>query len=204
MKLSKSWWMTSVVAWAFVGSAMVGGVLGASAQAGEYHVYSCRTPDGQVAPVDGWSESTKGSTSKGPEFHSNGCSTGGGLMAALGTGKHSADKDSATWAFSAPTGETLEAATLWRAGDTQGGANVEAEASYMFWLAGVANSGSSTQVFQECAAIYACNNEGNFTNPLAINNRVEVPDRALQPVSLPNCLLRIDHCWLRMPRRRKR
>jgi len=49
----------------------------------------------------------------------------------------------------------------------------------MFWLAGVANSGSSTQVFQECAALYACSNEGSFTDPFATNNRVEVPDRAL-------------------------
>ncbi len=179
MKLSRSWWMAMVVAWAFVGSAMVSGVLSASAQAGQYHVYSCRTPDGQVAPVDGWSESVKGSTSKGPEFQANGCSTGGGLIAALGIGKHSADKDSATWAFSAPAGETVEAATLWGAGDALGGANVEAEASYMFWLAGVANSGSNTQVFEECAAINACSTEGSLTNPLAINNRVEVPDRAL-------------------------
>ena len=32
-------------------------VLAASAWAGEYHVYSCRTPTGQVAPTDGWSAS---------------------------------------------------------------------------------------------------------------------------------------------------
>jgi hypothetical protein len=49
----------------------------------------------------------------------------------------------------------------------------------MFWLAGVANSGSNTQVFQECAAIYGCSNEGNFTDPFATSNRIEVPERAL-------------------------
>ncbi len=32
-------------------------VLVVSAWAGEYHVYSCRTPSGQVAPTDGWSAS---------------------------------------------------------------------------------------------------------------------------------------------------
>jgi hypothetical protein len=171
--------LTKVAAVFFLSGVILGAAVGPRAWAGQYHVYSCRTPDGQVAPVDGWSESTKGSTSKGPEFHSDGCATGGGLVAALGIAKHSADKDSATWAFSAPASETLAAATLWRAGDALGGANVEAEASYMFWLAGVADSGSSTQVFQECAAIYACSSEGNFTNPLAANNHVEVPDRAL-------------------------
>lgn len=30
---------------------------GSSTNAGEYHVYSCRTPAGEVAPVDGWSGS---------------------------------------------------------------------------------------------------------------------------------------------------
>jgi hypothetical protein len=152
----------------------------ASGGGGEYHVYTCRQPDGQVAPVDGWSYSTKGSTSDNPESNPDGCPTGAGLTAALGSGhSHSADKDSATWAFSAPGSETLAGATLWRAGDTLGGANTEAEASYMYWLAGVADSGSNTQVFQECAALYACRSEGSFTDPLATNNRVEVPEKAL-------------------------
>ncbi len=156
------------------------GAICAQALAGQYHVYSCRMPDGQAAPVDGWSYSTKGSTSDSPTSNLEGCSTGTGLIATLSSGKpHSADKDSATWTFGAPAGETLGAATLWRAGDTLGGANTEAEASYMFWLAGVADSGSSTQVFQECAAIYACQGEGSFTDPLASNNRVEVPEKAL-------------------------
>ena len=30
------------------------------AQAGEYHVYGCRMPDGQVAPADGWSGTKSG------------------------------------------------------------------------------------------------------------------------------------------------
>jgi hypothetical protein len=159
---------------------LLSGAMCAHAWAGEYHVYSCRMPNGQVAPVDGWSYSTKGSTDDSLGSNPEGCSGGTGLVAALGSGKsHSADKDSATWAFSAPGGETLNAATLWRAGDSLGGANTEAEASYMFWLAGVADSGSSTQVFQECAAIRACSTEGSFTDPLASNNRVEVPERAL-------------------------
>ncbi len=155
-------------------------LLGASAcavaWAGEYHVYSCRTPDGEVAPVDGWSES---GVLANDEI-ADSCPTGGGLVAALKTGHtHPADKDSVTWTFSAPAGETLGAATLWRAGDTLGGDNTEVESSYVFWLAGVANSGSSTQVFKECAAIKACSREGSLTDPLAANNREEVPDVAL-------------------------
>ena len=31
-----------------------------AAQAGRYHVYSCRTPSGAAAPVDGWAGSSSG------------------------------------------------------------------------------------------------------------------------------------------------
>ncbi len=155
-------------------------LLGAGARsvawAGAYHVFSCRMPDGSVAPVDGWS----GSTTLTNDEIANTCVTGGGLVAALKTGHtHPADTDSVTWTFSAPAGETLEAATLWRAGDTLGGSNSEAESSYLFWLAGVANSGSSTQIFNECVAIRGCSHIGSLTDPRAANNMESVPDFAL-------------------------
>ncbi len=50
------------------------------------------------------------------------CERGGALIAALGDAKRTADADSATWAFEAPAGESIAAATLWRAGDAAGGA----------------------------------------------------------------------------------
>jgi hypothetical protein len=52
------------------------------ASAGEYHVYSCRTPSGEAAPVDGWSGSA------GPtydDYAKDTCAEGGALTAALGT-----------------------------------------------------------------------------------------------------------------------
>ncbi len=164
MKLSRSWWIALVV----------GGVICPSAQAGQYHVYSCRTPDGQVAPVDGWSESV----SQANDHTADTCASEGGLVAALNAGhSHAADTDLATWAFNAPAGETLGAATVWRAGDTAGGG--DANDSYFFWLAGVANSGESTVLFDKCNAFKGCPSEGSSQNPLAANNRVEVPDKAL-------------------------
>jgi hypothetical protein len=173
MKLSRNWWMALGV-WVFVGGALLGGVMCAGAQAGQYHVYSCRTPDGQVAPVDGWSESV----SQANDHTANTCASGGGLVAALNAGhSHAADTDLATWAFNAPAGETLGAATVWRAGDTAGGG--DANDSYFFWLAGVANSGESTVLFDKCNAFKGCSSEGSGQNPLAANNRVEVPDKAL-------------------------
>jgi hypothetical protein len=168
--------MRAAVVAGVVWIALLGATVCSIAWAGAYHVFACRMPDGLVAPVDGWSESN---TLANDEI-ADSCATGGGLVAALKTGHtHPADKDSVTWTFSAPAGETLGAATLWRAGDTLGGSNSETESSYLFWLAGVANSGSNTQVFKECAAIKACSHEGSLTDPLAANNQEQVPDFAL-------------------------
>src|ERR1019366_8883215 len=91
----------------------------ASAVAGEYHVYSCRTPTGEPAPADGWSGSA------GPTYDDyaiDTCATGGALTAALGDATiHIADLDQAAWTLSVPAAETVVGATLWRAGDVDGG-----------------------------------------------------------------------------------
>jgi hypothetical protein len=166
--------LNGIAAVLLLGAAVAAGALSASAQAGQYHVYSCRTPDGAVAPVDGWSEAV----STANDHTANTCASGGGLVAALNAGHaHAADTDLATWAFNAPAGETLGAATIWRAGDTAGGG--DANDSYFFWLTGVANSGESTVLFDKCNAFKGCASEGSSQNPLASNNRVEVPEKAL-------------------------
>ncbi len=166
--------LNGIAAAFLLSAAIAAGALSASAQAGQYHVYTCRTPDGQVAPVDGWSEAV----STANDHTADTCASGGGLVAALNAGHaHAADTDLATWAFNAPAGETLGAATVWRAGDTAGGGN--ANDSYFFWLTGVANSGESTVVFDKCNAFKGCASEGTSENPLASNNRVEVTEKAL-------------------------
>ena len=92
-----------------------------AAQAGYYHVYGCRTPAGQPAPADGWT----GSVAPGGAFDQyarNTCTEGGALIAALGdaTG-HGANGDRGQWVFTTPPGDTIAAATLFRAGGTGGG-----------------------------------------------------------------------------------
>ncbi len=151
-------------------------VLPAGARAGEYHVYSCRTPTGQVAPTDGWSAPAH------PVYDptTNTCEAGGGLLAALGAGyAHPADSefDKATWAFEAPAGETIAGATLWRAGNTLGGSN--ANASYLFWLSGVAAMGSTARIFDECRADEGCPSQGSFADPMTAENRVTASSGAL-------------------------
>ena len=146
------------------------------AWAGEYHVYACRTPAGQVAPTDGWSPSEH--PSYDPTL--NTCESGGGLIAALDGGyAHVSDteNDKATWAFKAPEGEVITEATLWRAGNTPGGGTKEA--SYLFWLAADPATGLTTHIFDECIASKGCPDEGSLADPFASENRAIVSKNEL-------------------------
>jgi hypothetical protein len=144
----------------------------AVSRAGSYHVYSCRMPDGEVAPVDGWS----GSLAPGGAFDdyvTNSCGSGGGLVAALGNEtRHLAFTDRATWMFSPPSAASLVAATLWRAGYLHG--RPEEEAAYDFWLAGPLIK----NVFEEC--VYAqCHGRGEMAEGARGVNSVTVPAKDL-------------------------
>lgn len=136
-------------------------------QAGEYHVYSCRTPSGESAPADGWSGSKTGTYT----YAENTCSAGGALIARLGDEPaRTANTDTATWAFGAPVGEAIAGATLWRAGDADGGAVINA--TYEFWFAGP----DETSAFDECVYLSSCiNGKGFIGQPLSAQNRVVVP-----------------------------
>ena len=86
---------------------------------------------GRRSPPDGWTGSVSGSESVTVES----CPQGGALLAALRRSPgRVANNDSATWEFSPPAGERLVGATLWRAGDADGGAN--AAGLDLVWLAG--------------------------------------------------------------------
>jgi hypothetical protein len=140
-----------------------------SAHAGDYHVYSCRTPSGESAPADGWTGSVlpSGSTDV---YATNTCASGGALTAAIGMhAGHIANLDQATWAFAAPPSSTIAAATLWRAGDTHGDA--EEHASYLFSLAG----SSELTLFDECDFSLECFQQGEVGVPAAPPNLVLVP-----------------------------
>jgi hypothetical protein len=148
-------------------AAGVGFLLAAAvACAGQYHVYSCRTPAGAVAPVDGWGGSVAGAYTIAEDT----CPQGGALIAALSDQPaRVANADIATWAFAAPTGSSLAGAVLWRAGDADGGG--AANATYEFWLAGP----SISTVFEECLGGYSCLARGDPAHALSSENRVAVP-----------------------------
>jgi uncharacterized membrane protein YgcG len=150
--------------------------LATGARAGEYHVYSCRTPGGQPAPTEGWSEPAH----SGEDVTLNTCQeAGGGLIAGMDDGyAHAAHSalDKASWRFTAPTNETIAAGKLWRAGGVGGGSNQHAYyAAYM-------ESGpiaGEDEAFDTCTAWQPCAGEGNFNVPLAPSNVVSVPANAL-------------------------
>jgi hypothetical protein len=144
-------------------------VAAGSAQAGEYQVYSCRTPSGEVAPTDGWSGSVVPAKAYF-NYANDTCEAGGALIAALGDQTtHQASIDRATWTFEAPAGDRLVGATLWRAGYLHGEAGEHA--SYRLWLAGPAIQNA----FDDCLYTEACPNQGETTQPMSSANLLPVP-----------------------------
>jgi hypothetical protein len=142
------------------------------AEAGRYHVYTCRTPSGEIAPVDGWSGSVAGAA----VYAETTCPGGGALVAALRDATRTANTDIATWAFEAPTDATIAAATLWRAGDADGVA--AAGATYALWFSGPNNANSPTPAysFAQCESGLECPvGVGNTSQPMSAENRVVVP-----------------------------
>jgi hypothetical protein len=95
---------------------------------------------------------------------------GGALVAGLrDLTARTANTDSATWAFSSPAATSISNAVLWRAGDADGGAAVNA--TYQFWLAGP----GETSIFEECLYALGCSSRGDSARPYATENRVQVP-----------------------------
>jgi hypothetical protein len=137
-----------------------------SAHAGKFHLYSCRTPNGESAPADGWSATKTGLYT----YTADTCPQGGALVAALRDETvRTPNTEVATWAFVAAPAARIAGATLWRAGNADGGAEVSAW--YQFWLGALSDS----KIFEQCPAEAGCTRLGTPTQPLAAENRVSVP-----------------------------
>jgi hypothetical protein len=162
---------TATAALAAVVVSLVGLMWAPVAMAGQYHVYACRTPSGEAAPADRWSPSSAGAYDN---YEKNTCAQGGALTAALGDlTTHMADLDQAIWTLNVPAEETMVGATLYRAGDTDGG---EApDGTYEFLLAGP----EENKIFETCVFQFGCTAVGDFGDPLSEANRVAVPSANL-------------------------
>ena len=101
-------------------------VIGAQpAHAGTWMLVSCANPDGSVAPTDGWSAFTQGTTTLGDGNNTH-CSAGVPMSASLGNQIAAQPNQSETLEFQPPTGSALIGGTLSVAmsaygGDTKGG-----------------------------------------------------------------------------------
>jgi hypothetical protein len=160
-------------AWVVGSAAVVLGVLllvATGAWAGEYHVYSCRMPDGEVAPTDGWSAAESGSG----VVAENKCPTGGALLVGLSDGEtHEVEADRGGWVFAAPAGARIASAKLWRAGDADGGWGTNA--TYEFWFAGPENKDVEGDVIDQCVAEFGCpTGVGNTSSPMSSSNLLTV------------------------------
>jgi hypothetical protein len=174
-RASRTTRIVAVLIVAMAPAAVSAAVSTASAHAGQYHVYTCRTPSGESAPADGWS----GSVAVGGEtddYADNSCAEGGALIAALGDqSTHIANLDRASWSFETPLGDRLAAATLWRAGYLHG-TTTEA-ATYQLWVAGP----TATDLFDECFYTMPCVTLGEPGQPMSSVNRLVVPSANLGP-----------------------
>lgn len=161
--------------WAATLAALCLLVAAGGAWAGEYHVYSCRMPNGEAAPTDGWSASESGSG----VVTENKCSTGGALLVGLSDGEtHEVEADRGSWVFAVPTGENIASAKLWRAGDADGGWGTNA--TYQFWLAGPENQDVEADVIDQCVAEFGCpTGVGSTSSALSSSNLVSVPPENL-------------------------
>lgn len=139
------------------------------AQAGRYHVYSCRTPAGESAPADGWSGSV-GAGGAADNYAKNTCAEHGALIAALGEQTtHLVSTDRVTWAFEAPEADRVVGMTLWRAGYLHGASGEKA--TYEFTL----SAPRQTAIFDECVYGLECHGQGDSGVPMASANQLVVP-----------------------------
>ena len=164
-------WAVAIIVLAMLASASC--VAPPQALAGQYHVYSCRTPNGEIAPADGWSPSATGTATVTTDTCSQ---PGGALIAGLVAQTYrTANTNAAIWAFAAPVGETIIAGTLSRAGDTAGGE--AGNATYEFWFAGP----TEKDLFGQCLYVLECPGKGVIGQPLSAESRLIVPAANLGP-----------------------
>ena len=146
------------------------GLTGTATAAVPYDVWSCRLPDGGIAPIDGW-------TQTGPAPGTgigDGCETGAvpasrALWAVFGSSV--AKGVDLAWTFTAPDDVTLDNATLWRA------ARASTSTGIAQWVVETDESrAAGFRTLENCAdyQLQRCRAVGVLQDPEAASNRVEL------------------------------
>lgn len=154
-------------------------VLETAAMAGEYKVYSCKTPSGMVAPTDGWTGSRGASVFSDPV---DACRTGGPLVAELNR-NHSQPANSAlvTWGWSAPPGAAIAAYRVWRNAFVLSAG--EPAATPFAFITRPVNDATGANVADYCAAGYGCLSLGASGPGLSPANLLAEDLRTFTPVT---------------------
>ncbi len=139
----------------------------AVADAGVYHVYSCKTPGGRIVPVDGWSLLQEGGAFSAP---ADGCAMGNGLGAALNGDFPQASGARLGWRYTVPAGLELTGFRLWRFFSTTSAAEQNATPyAYVSWP----TQNYTPDARSQCVAGQGCSAQGTAGSPLSADDVVE-------------------------------
>ena len=134
--------------------------LAGSAHAGTWTLLSCRQPDGQPAPTEGWSTGATGAV--GPDSgDTNSCAEGGELSAVTSGEAPQGAYEGPEWVFSAPSGSTIAGGTITATLSSPHG---------QAWLGTPSASYDSADVLANCQYNLACGADGTLTGAFPITH----------------------------------
>ena len=134
--------------------------LAGSAHAGTWTLLSCRQPNGQPAPTDGWSTSATGAV--GPDSgDTNSCAEGGELSAVTSGEAPQGAYEGPEWVFSAPSGSTIAGGTITASLSSPHGQS---------WLGTPSASYDSANVLANCQYNLPCGADGTLTGAFPITH----------------------------------
>ncbi len=134
--------------------------LAGSAHAGTWTLLSCRQPDGQPAPTEGWSTAATGAV--GPDSgDTNSCAEGGELSAVTSGEAPQGAYEGPEWVFSAPPGSTIAGGTITASLSSPHG---------QAWLGTPSASYDSADVLANCQYNLPCGTGGTLTGAFPITH----------------------------------
>jgi len=132
----------------------------ASAQAGTWTLLSCRQPDGQPAPTDGWSTSANGGVGA-DSGDTNSCASGGALTAMTSGEAPQGAYEGPEWVFTAPPGSTIAGGTITATLSSPHG---------QAWLATPTSTYDAANVIANCQYNLPCGEDGSYTGAFPITH----------------------------------
>lgn len=134
--------------------------LAGSAHAGTWTLLSCRQPDGQPAPTEGWSTGATGAV--GPDSgDTNSCAEGGELSAVTSGEAPQGAYEGPEWVFSAPSDSTIAGGAITASLSSPHG---------QAWLGTPSASYDSADVLANCQYNLPCGTGGTLTGGFPITH----------------------------------